>query len=434
VVAGSAGTVPAMLLGQARERGGEVALRDRHRGRMREITWAQYARRTAQVGLALAELGIEPGDRVAIQSHNRPEWIIADLAVQGIGAISIGIEPLSPARDVEYLLGLCEARLLLVEDEAGLARAFAARERLPALERIIVMDARRVRRLGESADATLAELEAVVPARSAVEDWATHVANLDASSVATIVPTAGTTGPPRGVMLTHANLTWAAAITSRAFAARPDDEAFSSMSLCHLAERVASVATAVRAGYAVNFGEGNAPFSQVLRDVQPTIFIADPRVWTGMLAGVEARLADARRDKRVRRRLRKQLGLSRVRVALAAAAPIGPWVLEELAALEVEVRELYGLTESTFVCTFAPPGQGRPGTVGRVLDGVEVRIVADDEIHIRSPGVFAGYFGDEAAAGQAIDSAGWLRTGDRGMFEPDGFLTITGRKPRVDPE
>lgn len=431
-------SLPGLLLRQARERGAEVALRDKHRGLWREITWGSYAQRTAQVGLALAELGVRPGDRVAIHASNRPEWVIADLAIQGIGAVAVGVED----PEVEAALAHCEARVLFAEGDEQLDRALAAREGLPALERIVVMDSGSDRRLDDRAVVTFFELEHAVPVRGAVQDWASHVEDLDPASVATIVYTGSEPGHRKGAMLTHANLAWAAGTLRESLSARPDDEILSALPLGHIAERVISVATAVDSGLTVNFGEGGDSFARDVRDVQPTVVVRRAREWEAVMAGVEARMADASRAKRAaykfgaagggpvgnalaRRPVRAKLGLAQVRAALSVAGPVEPRTLESLRSLGVEVRELYGLAETTSVCTLAPPGHGRPGTAGRVPDGVEVRIFGDDEILVRSPGVFAGYFRDEEATRAAIEPTGWVHTGDRGMFDPDGFLTLT---------
>ncbi|MDP9384792.1 MAG: AMP-binding protein [Actinomycetota bacterium] len=442
------GSLPEMLLHQARERPRAAALREKHRGRWRETTWAQYAECAARVGLALAELGVEPGDRVAIHAENRPEWVISDLGIQGIGAIAVGVYPTSPAAEVEYLLSHSEAKVLIAEDEEQLDKALAVRERLPALRRIVVMDPRNVAQLDDPMIVTFEAFEASVDSDGAVEAWAARAQQLDPAAPAIIVYTSGTTGPPKGAMLTHANLAWAASVLREAFGARPDDEVLSYLPLSHVAERIFSVIDAVGIGYVVNFGEGGESFAQDLRDVQPTIFIGVPRVWEKMLAGVQIRMGDASRLKRaayrfgtggggparsllLHRPLRDKLGLSRVRVAVSGAAPIAPQVLEFFRGLGVGVREVYAQTENTAVCTFTPEDDVRLGKVGKPVEGVEVRIAEDGEILMRSPGVFAGYFRDEAATRAVLDDDGWLHTGDVGELDPDGFLTITDRKKDV---
>jgi long-chain acyl-CoA synthetase len=456
-------TLPALLLAHARERADAPALREKRRGRWRELTWGQYAERVARAAHGLRELGVEPGDRVAIHGENRPEWVIADLAVQGIGAISVGVYPTSPAAEVEYLLGHSESVVLIAEDEEQLDKALAVRERLPELRKIVLIDPRNVRALDDPMVMTWEELER----EGSVEDFAHAVDALDPREVAVIVYTSGTTGPPKGAMLTHANLTWAADSFHRAFGTGPDDEVLSYLPLCHVAERLGSVINGLGTGYVVNFGEGGESFAQDLRDVQPTLFAAVPRVWEKMLATVEIKMADASRLKRAAyrtairtgrglaakrmqgslgpadrgramladalalRALRDKLGLARAERAVCGAAPIAPQVLEFFWALGIPVYEIYGQTENTAVCTFMPSDDVRIGTVGRPLGGVELRIADDGEILTRSPAVFAGYFKDDTATAAAIDPDGWLHTGDVGAVDEHGHLTITDRKKDV---
>ena len=433
-------TLPELLLRHARERPDAPALREKRRGRWHEYTWADYARRVARVAGGLRELGVEPGDRVAIHGENRPEWVIADLAIQGIGAISVGVYPTSPAAEVEYLLAHSESVVLIAEDEEQLDKALAVRERLPALRRIVLIDPRNVRELGDAM--TWEQLEGHEP----LDDYGQ---GLDPGETAVIVYTSGTTGPPKGAMLTHANLTWAAGTFQRAFRTGPDDEVLSYLPLCHVAERLGSVINGLGTGYVVNFGEGGESFAHDLRDVQPTLFAAVPRVWEKMLATVEIKMADASRLKRwsyrtarrlapgraadvlALRALRDKLGLGRAERAICGAAPIAPQVLEFFWGMGVPVYEIYGQTENTAVCTLMPFDDVRIGTVGKPLEGVELRIAEDGEILTRSPAVFAGYFKDPEATAATVDPEGWLHTGDVGRIDEHGYLTITDRKKDV---
>jgi long-chain acyl-CoA synthetase len=459
-------SLPAALLQHAERRAKAVALRHKHRGIWRETTWAGYAERAAAVGLALRDLGVEPGDRVAIQAENRPEWVVADLAIQGIGAVTVGVYPTSPAAELEYLLGHSESVVVIAEDEEQLDKALEARDRLTALKRIVVMDPRGIKALDDPLVMTFEDLERTGAERDASE-YAQSVAALDPQSTAIIVYTSGTTGPPKAAMISHANLMAASHAFSAAFDARPDDEVLSYLPLSHVAERLFSVVDAVGTGYVVNFGEGGESFAQDLRDVQPTVFLGVPRVWEKMLAGIEIRMQDASRIKRAMyrfwlergeslahkrmrgslspadrlvaaaghamlyRALREKVGLLRVRAGISGAAPIAPQVLEFFWALGVPVREGYGQTENTAVCTYMPADDVRIGTVGRALPGVELRIADDGEILTRSPGVFQGYLKDPDATAATVDPDGWLHTGDVGTLDDDGFLTITDRKKDI---
>jgi long-chain acyl-CoA synthetase len=433
-------TLPDLLMQHAQERPDAPAIREKRRGRWHELTWGGYADRVKRAAAGLKALGVQPGDRVAIHGENRPEWVIADLAIQGVGAVSVGVYPTSPAAEVEYLLGHSESVVLIAEDEEQLDKALAVRERLPALRRIVLIDPRNVRDLGDVM--TWEQLEDHEPLEAYGRD-------LDDSGTAVIVYTSGTTGPPKGAMLTHANLTWAASTFQRTFGTGPDDEVLSYLPLCHVAERLGTVINGLGTGYVVNFGEGGESFAQDLRDVQPTLFAAVPRVWEKMLATVEIKMADASAIKRwsyrtamrrapsrlsnalALRALRDKLGLARAERAICGAAPIAPQVLEYFWSLGVPVYEIYGQTENTAVCTLMPFDDVRIGTVGKPLEGVELRIAEDGEILTRSPAVFAGYYKDPEATAAAVDPEGWLHTGDVGRIDDDGFLTITDRKKDV---
>jgi long-chain acyl-CoA synthetase len=459
-------TLPALLLQRAEDTPNAVAMRKKGLGIWRQYTWSEYAQRAARVGLGLRRLGVRPGDRVAVHSENRPAWLLADLGAQGIGAATVGIYPTSPAAEVEYLLNHSGARVLVAEDEEQLDKAMAVRERLSALEKIVVVDTRGVRVLDDPMVMTFADLEKLGTETEEV-NWVRCVEGLEPGAVATIVYTSGTTGPPKGAMLTHANLKAAGDVFLDAFGGRPDDEVLSYLPLCHVAERLTSSIDALHAGYIVNFGEGGESFAEDLREVQPTVFLGVPRVWEKMLATVQIKMADASRLKRLSyrfwlrrgqrlapkrmrgrlgpidrvvavvghlflyRSLRERLGLGRVRVAISGAAPIAPQVLEFFWALGVPVREGYGQTEGTAVATYTPAGDVRIGKVGKALPSVEVRIADDGEILVRSPAVFLGYFEDEAATRATVDADGWLHTGDVGELDGDDFLTITDRKKDI---
>ena len=430
-------SLPGLLLRHASERPDDVALREKHRGVWRETTWAQYAERSARVGLGLLELGVQPGDKVAIHSENRPEWLLADLGAQGVGAVVTGIYPTSPAAEVEYLLGHSESVVLIAEDEEQLDKALAVREQLPALRHIVLVDPRNVRVLDDPMILTFAELEELGERRERSE-WDERAGRLEPDATAIIVYTSGTTGPPKGAMISHANLMAAADAFLAVYDVGPSDEVLSYLPLCHIAERLFSVIDALAAGYVVNFGEGGASFTQDLRDVQPTFFLGVPRVWEKMMAGVEIRVADASRLKRrlhaagvAKRPLREKLGMSRCRIALSGAAPIAPQVLEYFQRLGVPIREGYGQTENTAVATYTPEDDVRIGTVGKAAPGVELRIAEDGEILTRSAAVFQGYFKNPEATAETVDADGWLHTGDVGVLSEDGFLTITDRKKDI---
>ena len=459
-------SLPDLLLRRAAERPNATALREKHLGRWRECTWRDYADRAAAVGMGLVELGVRPRDRVAIHSENRPEWLLADLGTQGIGGVTVGVYPTSPAAEVEYLLEHSETVVLIAEDEEQLDKALAVRKGLPKLRTIVVIDTRGVRNLDDPMLMTWDELEQLGRTHPASE-WADRAMRLEPEDPALIVYTSGTTGPPKGAMISHGNVMAAARTFNAAFEGRPDDEVLSYLPLSHIAERLSSVINALFAGYVVNFGEGGESFMTDLQEVQPTFFLGVPRIWEKMLAAVQIRASDASRLKRATyrfwirrgerlapkrmrgtmnpldwvvyflawlflfRSLRQKLGLARVRIAVSGAAPIAPQVLDFFWALGVKVREGYGQTEGTALATYTPADDVRIGKVGRALPGVEIKIAEDGEILVRSAGVFVGYLKNDKATRETVDADGWLHTGDVGELDEDGFLTITDRKKDI---
>jgi long-chain acyl-CoA synthetase len=455
-------TLPAQLAARASEMGDRAAIRNHELGIWVTYTWSEYLTRAARVGMGLATLGVGRGDRVAIHSENRPEWLFADVGAQGIGAVPVGVYPTSPPSEVEYLLAHSEAVVLIAEDEEQLDKVLGVRKRLPHLRHIVVIEANTVlQHLSDPQILSYAELEALGVGSEA--QWSERIAALDPEEVALIVYTSGTTGPPKGAMLSHRNLVSAAASYRAAFESSHRDEVLSYLPLCHIAERLNSAIIPLHVGYVVNFGRGGAFFAKDLRDVQPTIFLGVPRVWEKMAATVDIKMHNATRLKRrlynwslhrgfkvgrdrmddrvsagnrvlmwltwilVFRSLRDKLGLRRVRIALSGAAPIAPQLLEYFWAIGVTVREGYGQTENTAVATYTPVDDVRLGKVGKALPGVEIRIADDGEILTRSPGNFLGYLKNPQATADTLDSDGWLYTGDVGELDAAGFLTITDR-------
>ena len=457
--------LPAKLLEHSQTRPNDVAMRHKRFGIWKEFTWGEYLNKVVSVSLGFYELGVREGDKVAIHSENRPEWVFADLAAQTLGSVSVGIYPTSPASEVEYLLSHSEASVLVVEDEEQLDKALEAWDRLEKLQKIVVIDPRGVKELNDPRIITfedLLELGDLVVGKSFEE----MTKAITSSETAIIVYTSGTTGPPKGAMITHENLRFAAITWGLVYEYRKNDEVLSYLPLCHVAERVISVANAVYHGYVVNFGEDTNSFTEDLREVQPTFFLGVPRVWEKMLAAVQIRSNDATWLKRslfnfwikqgglllqrrlknkstfidsiwfgigwmfVFRSLKKRLGMMRVREALSGAAPIAPQVLEFLMSVGVPVREGYGMTENTAVATIVPADELYLGSVGKALPLSEVRIAKDGEILTRSDGTFKGYFKNPDATKETIID-GWLHTGDIGHIDEFGHLWITDRKKDI---
>ncbi len=471
----------AMLQQNAQKWADKVALRHKDLGRWCEYTWSEYADRAAAAGLGLLASGVQPGDKVAIIGENRPEWLFADIGAQGIGAVTVGVYSTSPAAEVEYILDHSGSVVAVVEDEEQLDKVLQVRERLPLLKTIVLIEPRGARcHLDAGACITFNSMIAPFLPEGSVDGGRVMLfpdmpASLDAfwsrvdalqmNDVAIIVYTSGTTGPPKGAMLNHANLASLSRSWLEVWAATPEDELLSYLPLCHVLERALSTVVALRAGYRVSFGGGGEALISDLREVQPTLFVGVPRVWEKMLASVEIRMADASWLKRriykiwiargrvlarkrltgkhwslfdridyalgwllLYRPLRDRLGVARVRAAGSGAAPIAPQVLEFFWAIGLQVQEGYGQTEGSALASFNPPDAARIGSVGLPVAGATIRIAEDGEILVKGPGVFAGYYRNEQATRDTVDEDGWLHSGDVGVLDADGYLTITDRK------
>jgi long-chain acyl-CoA synthetase len=450
-----------------------VAMRHKHLGIWREISWASYWDTARTVAHGLLSLGIDPGDRVAIHSENRPEWLFTDVATVALRAATVGLYPTNPPAEVRYLLSHSGAKVLVAEDQEQVDKALAVVDQCPDLAHIVYLEPRGIRGRYQhpkllSWQDLLARGEAH---RGAYPDaLAERMATATPDDVATVIYTSGTTGPPKGAMLTVANLEFAIAThqTGEGFADPPPgpyDLLLSYLPLCHVVERTFTTWFSAGAGTQVNFAESIATVPQNLAEVQPTILFSVPRIWEKLLAGVQIRLAHASWPKRLAaqfwlrradrigdtlvrtggrhtlasrlvyligwvcwyRALRQRLGLRRVRVAVSGAAPIAPEVLKFFMGIGVPMFEAYGMTENAAIATANRPGRVKLGTVGEPLGRAEVRIDDQSEILTRHPGVFAGYFRDPKATAAVLTEGGWLRTGDIGEWVDGTHLRITDR-------
>jgi long-chain acyl-CoA synthetase len=428
-------------------------MRVKELGRWREITWAEYTSRVASVGRALLHLGVQRGDRVAIVSDNRPEWLITDLAVQGLGAATVGLFVTSPAAELAAMARRAGVAVAIVEDEEQFDKLSEVQDQV-SLRHLIVIDPRGIQRL-EAPASSFEALEALGgPEAVAIRDgdlraWEAQVATLADDEAATIVFTPGTTGEPKAALLTNANLVAAGAAGAAATGLGPQDELVSTLPLVEMAERVLTEAQAVRVGATVNFGEGGDALDHDFREVQPTIVLGTPRLWERLQDTAEAGLRVAGRIKRsaarmartahsgpvadalVSRPLRRRLGLGRTRAAICATAACPSDLVGWWASIGVPLREAYGLIEAAGVATLAAPGATGSGSVGHAMPGVEVRttgdVGAEGEVLVRGPVVFAGYLDERGDSRAERDADGWLHTGDIGVLDATGDLTIVGR-------
>lgn len=444
-----------------------TALRENVEGTWTAISWADYGAAVREVAAGLVALGIEPGDRVGILAGNQPRWHIADVATLAAGAVTVPLYPTSAASQVSYVLDHSASRVCFVGDRDQLAKALLARHRAPGVERLVLL---RGSTEGLDDELLLAfddlralgrDLLATQP--GAVDD---RVAAIGAGSLATIVYTSGTTGPPKGARITHHNVTETIRSVSQIVDLGPDDRFLSFLPLSHIAERTVSHMGQILTGGETWFARGIATIAEDLRACRPTIFFAVPRVWEKFQDAVRDELADAPRpvraladrylalglarvgrgwgdpwdappadrlayallDRSVGARIRRQLGLDRAHLFVSSAAPIDPDLVRWLHAVGIPVTEVWGQTEGCGPTTMNRPGRIRVGTVGEPLPGVRVRTTDDGELLVHGPNVCDGYHADPEATAALIDTEGWMHTGDLGHVDDDGYVRITGRK------
>jgi long-chain acyl-CoA synthetase len=452
--AGDAPGLPNLLSRQAVATPSRVAWRVKRLGYWHDVTWARAERQAAAAGLGWRAIGVQPGQTVALLSGNRPEWLAADLGAQGVGAITAGLHPASPAAEAARLLDHVGAVAVLVEDASQLELVRGVRSRVPSLRITVVIDTAGIPSLDGSTEMSFGELCALGDTSGdPVPGWRDAISSVSAHNPATIVFSAGS-DPPRAVVLSHRNLVQTGRALADALALRPADETVSALPMASVVERVVAGAAAPHAGCVVDFGNGPATLTEDAREAQPTVLVTVPRTWETIRETIEGRISHAAwikrrafrywqrrgakraaRGKRVSRLgwwllyrpIWKQFGLQRTRVALSIGAPIGAPVVEFLGSLGMPVRESYGTVETTGFAT-CPTGRSavRAGA-GTALPGVELRIGTDDEVLVRGPNVFLGYAGDPDRTAAVLGPDGWFHTGDTGTLDADGRLTITGR-------
>jgi long-chain acyl-CoA synthetase len=451
---------------QVKRQGARPALRQSVGGSWQPLSWAAYGDAVREIAAGLIDVGMAPGDRVALLSTNRVEWHFADLGILSAAAVTVPVYPTSAASQVAYIIDHCEARVAIVENHEQLAKILEERAALPKLERVLLFDDATAA-LDDPFLLSLEELRAI--GRDRLERHSVEVddrtAGIEPDDLATLVYTSGTTGPPKGAMITHGNLVATIDAITHVVSIGPDDRFLSFLPLSHVAERVVSNFGQIFSGGETWFARSFATVPEDLRACRPTVFFAVPRVWQKFrdvifeeldtTAGLERVLVDrflalgatsvcheqdgipmnvlqrgmhAVLDRVVGARIRARTGLDQARVLVSGAAPIHADMLRHLHAVGLPVGEVYGQTEDCGPTTLNPPERIRIGTVGPPLPGVRVRIAEDGEILVRGGNVCRGYFKNEGGTRELIDEEGWMHSGDVGHFDPAGYLCVTGRK------
>jgi long-chain acyl-CoA synthetase len=467
-------TVASRVRDRALEMPDQIALREKDFGIWQEVTWADYWRFAELVGHALLALGIEPGDRIAVHSENRREWLYSDVGAIAVRATTVGLYPTNPPPEVAYLLSHSGARVLIAEDQEQVDKALEVLDEVPDLEKIVYLEPRGIRyRYSDPKLMSWDDFLALGAQHRESDPDAVNRRMTEATGddVMTMVYTSGTTGPPKGAMLAVSNVEYSikVLVEGGGFTSpppSPSDVMLSYLPLCHVAERIFTTWFSASAGIQVHFAESIETVQANLREVQPTILFGVPRIWEKLLAGVQIRIDQATWFKRVFgrfwlsvadniaetlirtggrhtvgsrmryavgwlfyfRALQDRIGVRKVRHATSGAAPIAPEVLRFFMGIGVPMHEVYGMTENTAIATANRPGRVKLGTVGEPHPGIELRIdETTGEILTRHPGTFAGYWKNPEATAKTIDSDGWLHTGDVGEWVDGTYVKITDR-------
>ena len=458
-------TLPRLFRHVVAERGDAVAMREKDLGVWRSTTWRQYGERARQAGLGLVALGLQPRDVVAIIADNGPEWLYTDLGTISAGGVTNGIYTTDSPRQVEYIVNDSGARFFFAGNDEQLDKILEVRARCPGLAKIIVFDLAGLHGFEDEQVMSFDEL-LDLGARYDHEHpgaWDKLVELAQPEDLAILVYTSGTTGPPKGAMLSHRNILFQLGYADFIAEPRPGDQQLSFLPLSHVAERTFTVFYPLRTGATVNFAESIDTVPENIREVAPAVFFAVPRIWEKFYSGVALRMRDATRlgrlayawalsvgmrvaECRIQGRrpsfllrllyrvadlvaldnVKRSMGLHRVRGAATGAAPIAPELIKWFMALGIDMREVYGQTENCGLATAMPPERIKLGTVGVARADTEVRLSPQGEILLRGPHIFMGYYKNPERTAQTIVD-GWLHTGDVGRIDADGFVTITDR-------
>jgi len=461
-------TYPKLLVEKARRYQDRVAMRENYKGIWKEISWETYLERVSHFSLGLLELGMQAGDHGVILGENCPEWVFADIAIQSLRGVSVGIYPTNSEEQVKYIINHSESRFVVVGDQEQADKVLAIKNDLPQLKNIILIDMKGMRHYADPLIISFRDVEAKGQKahRQNPHKFETLVAQTKPEDVAFLIYTSGTTGPPKGCMIPHQNHIYNIYGMNDIFQFSDQDSVVSYLPLCHILERGVSICIPLIAGYTVNFAESIDTVQQNIREISPTFFAAVPRILEKMHSAVQIKIQDTTGFKRfmfhfwkpvgkrvaqyrmakrrifwlwwllygiaylcIFRALRDKMGLLKCRLLMSGGAPIAPEILTFFHSLGVFAIEMWALTESCGGGT-GPHHEIKPGSVGQPIRSIRLKLAADGEILIHENSVFAGYYRDPDATDEVLKD-GWLHTGDVGRYDQDKHLYIIDRKKDI---
>ena len=470
---GSEDTFPKILLRNARDFGGRTAFREKDFGIWQSWTWSDVLDEIRSLSLGLKELGLSPGDKVAIVGANRPRLYWSMVAAQAVGAVPVPVYSDSVAEEMAYVLGHAEVRFAIVEDQEQVDKLLSMADEVPSLKEIVYDEPRGLRDYDHTHLHHFASVQekgraAIAQDPGAAAEWERGFSGATGSDIAVMLYTSGTTGRPKGVMLSFDNLVVSARNGNRFDNLDETEEVLAYLPMAWIGDHVFSLAQAFTAAYCVNCPESMDTIDVDRLEIAPTYFFAPPRVFENMLTAIMVKMEDAGKTKRkmfdyfmgVARRvgekilngesvslkdrllyklgdflvygpLKNRMGLTRLKVGYTAGEAIGPEIFRFYRSLGLNLKQLYGQTEASVYITLQPDGEIYGDTVGKPAPEVELRIADSGEVLYRSPGVFVGYYKNDEATRSTKTEDGWVYTGDAGFIAENGHLKIIDRAKDV---
>jgi long-chain acyl-CoA synthetase len=458
-------TVSRMFWSGVQARGPKTVFRQKEFGIWQPVTWTQLGQAAREIGMGLAALGYEPGEVISILSNTNREWMATDLGALGAAGVVNGIYPTDSAPQVEYLLSDSGSVYAFAEDDEQLDKLLEVRGRVPALRKIIVFDMKGLHELDDPQVISLERLRVLGRNFDAGHpgEWERRVALRKPEDLAILVYTSGTTGKPKGAMISHENIVLTCEAYQQAFPQGEHDERMAFLPLCHIAERVGGEYHAIYSGAVVNFVENPETVPENVREIAPTIFTAVPRIWEKFYSSILIRLKEAgvlqqwayklaigigyrqaklREERKpvpaglafafwlarvlVLNNVRRAIGVHRARVLITGAAPISPDLVRWYMALGLEMIEVWGQTESCGAVTSNVGGRVKPGSIGPRMSHAEIAVSPEGELLVRGKTVFMGYLNQPEKTAETLKN-GWLHTGDVGRVDDEGCFYITDR-------
>lgn len=463
-------TFPKLLLRNAARKRNRVALREKEFGIWQTVTWQQFADHVRDFALGMHALGLRRGDKVAIIGDNRPEWLYAELATQALGGAAVGVYQDSGADEVKYIVQAADVRIVVAEDQEQVDKILDIWGDLHNVLKVIYYYPKGLRTYSEPFLAYFPDIEKLGAdyGKAHPHLFADEVAAGRGSDVAVLSTTSGTTGTPKIAMLSHDNLISQGQGLLAVDPISEEDEFVSFLPLAWVGEQMITLACGMQVGFTINFPESAATVQENIREIGPHVMFAPPRIWENMLSTVQVKMQDSTwfkrtmfnwamrvgyeiADARFARRplsfgqklryllarafvieeLKDHLGLRFLRRAYTGGAALGPDVFRFYHAMGVNLKQVYGQTESSGLSVIHRDGNIKYQTVGTPLPNTEIRIAENGEIQVRSPAVFRGYYKNPEATAEALTEDGWLCSGDAGYFDADGHLIVIDRAKDV---